>query len=67
MNMSDNLADGNSLRFSTDLSTLLRTQKDYEELTTQFYTTFINDTRFEILKRYDKLKMIGSGAQGVVW
>lgn len=51
----------------TDFSTLMRTQKEYEELTTVFYTIYINDTRFEILKRYDKLKMIGSGAQGVVW
>lgn len=51
----------------TDFASLMRTHKEYEELTTVFYTIYINDTRFEILKRYDKLKMIGSGAQGVVW
>lgn len=42
-------------------------REEYLEMTTQFYVTNINDTRFEILKRYDKLKLIGSGAQGVVW
>ena len=61
LNMSDNTIT------VANLSTLIQTQKDYEELTSVFYTTYINDTRFEILKRYDKLKMIGSGAQGVVW
>lgn len=39
----------------------------FQELTTQFYSIHINDTRFEILKRYESLRMIGSGAQGVVW
>uniref|UniRef100_A0A0N5AF09 Stress-activated protein kinase JNK n=1 Tax=Syphacia muris TaxID=451379 RepID=A0A0N5AF09_9BILA len=32
----------------------------------EFYTVDINDTRFCILKRYQDLQVIGSGAQGVV-
>lgn len=39
----------------------------FEELTTQFHTIHVNDTRFEILKRYENLRIVGSGAQGVVW
>lgn len=64
--MSDNTADSSISRHPADISILRRTQNDYEEWTSVFYTTFINDTRFEILKRYDRLRMIGSGAQGVV-
>ena len=67
VNMSDNTADSSISRHPADISILRRTQNDYEEWTSVFYTTFINDTRFEILKRYDRLRMIGSGAQGVVW
>ena len=69
LNMTDNHGGdhGRSISIPHELSPLLRTEKEYEDLTTVFYTTFINDTRFEILKRYDRLKMIGSGAQGVVW
>lgn len=37
------------------------------ELTTQFHSITVNDTRFEILKRYDSLRFFGSGAQGIVW
>ncbi len=33
----------------------------------QFYTVEVGDTRFSILKRYQNLKPIGSGAQGIVW
>ena len=32
-----------------------------------FYTVEVGDTRFTILRRYQNLKAIGSGAQGVVW
>jgi len=32
----------------------------------QFYTIEVGDTRFTILKRYQNLKPIGSGAQGIV-
>ena len=32
-----------------------------------FYTVEVGDTRFTILKRYQNLKPIGSGAQGIVW
>ena len=39
----------------------------FEELTTQFHTIHVNDTRFEIIKRYENLRIVGSGAQGVVW
>lgn len=31
-----------------------------------FYTVEVGDTRFTILKRYQNLKPIGSGAQGIV-
>ena len=33
----------------------------------QFYTVEVGDTRFTVLKRYQNLKPIGSGAQGIVW
>ncbi|RZC36131.1 hypothetical protein BDFB_005642 [Asbolus verrucosus] len=33
----------------------------------QFYTVEVGDTKFTILKRYQNLKPIGSGAQGIVW
>lgn len=31
------------------------------------YTVEVGDTKFTILKRYQNLKPIGSGAQGIVW
>lgn len=39
----------------------------FEDLTTQFHTMHVSDTRFEIFKRYESLRIMGSGAQGVVW
>lgn len=36
-------------------------------LTSMFYTVEVGDTKFTILKRYQNLKPIGSGAQGIVW
>lgn len=36
-------------------------------LSTMFYTVEVGDTKFTILKRYQNLKPIGSGAQGIVW
>ena len=56
-----------AVRVPADMGALMRTEQEYPDLTTQFYVTHINDTRFEILRRYDRLRMIGSGAQGVVW
>ncbi|PBC30535.1 Stress-activated protein kinase JNK [Apis cerana cerana] len=35
-------------------------------LSAMFYTVEVGDTRFTILKRYQNLKPIGSGAQGIV-
>ena len=32
-----------------------------------FYTVQIGDTVFTVLKRYQNLQPIGSGAQGMVW
>jgi len=34
---------------------------------TEFYTTEIGDSKFTVLKRYESLKPVGSGAQGIVW
>ena len=36
-------------------------------LSTLFYTVEVGDTKFTIFKRYQNLKPIGSGAQGIVW
>ena len=36
-------------------------------LANQFYTVEVGDTKFTILRRYQSLKAIGSGAQGIVW
>lgn len=36
-------------------------------LSNQFYTVEVGDTKFTILRRYQNLKPIGSGAQGIVW
>ena len=33
----------------------------------QFYTVEVGDSTFTILRRYQNLKPIGSGAQGIVW
>ncbi len=33
----------------------------------QFHTVEVGDSIFTILKRYQNLKPIGSGAQGIVW
>ena len=33
----------------------------------QFLTVEVGDSTFTILKRYQNLKPIGSGAQGIVW
>ena len=38
-----------------------------EKSVSMFYTVEVGDTRFTILRRYQNLKAIGSGAQGVVW
>jgi len=38
-----------------------------EKSSSMFYTIDVGDTRFTILKRYQNLRAIGSGAQGVVW
>lgn len=38
-----------------------------EKSGSMFYTVEVGDTRFTILRRYQNLKAIGSGAQGVVW
>jgi len=35
-------------------------------LSSMFYTVEVGDTKFTILKRYQNLKPIGSGAQGIV-
>ena len=32
-----------------------------------FYTIEVGDTSFTILRRYQNLRPIGSGAQGIVW
>jgi len=32
-----------------------------------FYTVEVGDSTFTILKRYQNIKPIGSGAQGIVW
>nr|XP_039253581.1 mitogen-activated protein kinase 8-like [Styela clava] len=37
-----------------------------EELSNQYYTTQVADSIFTVLKRYQNLKPIGSGAQGMV-
>ncbi|GFR17337.1 hypothetical protein TNCT_624481 [Trichonephila clavata] len=37
------------------------------KLSALFYTVEVGDTKFTILKRYQNLKPIGSGAQGIVW
>uniref|UniRef100_A0A8V5GT34 Uncharacterized protein n=1 Tax=Melopsittacus undulatus TaxID=13146 RepID=A0A8V5GT34_MELUD len=33
----------------------------------QFYSVQVADSTFTVLKRYQQLKPIGSGAQGIVW
>ena len=33
----------------------------------QFYSVEVGDSTFTILKRYQNIKPIGSGAQGIVW
>lgn len=38
-----------------------------EKMASMFYSVDVGDTKFTILKRYQNLKAIGSGAQGVVW
>ena len=32
-----------------------------------YYTVEIGDSRLTVLKRYQNLRPIGSGAQGIVW
>ena len=32
-----------------------------------FYTVHLGETQLVILKRYQNLRLIGSGAQGIVW
>lgn len=33
----------------------------------QFYSVQVGDSTFTVLKRYQQLRAIGSGAQGIVW
>ena len=44
-----------------------RPLKMASRLSNQFYTVEVGDTKFTILRRYQSLKPIGSGAQGIVW
>ena len=37
------------------------------DMSNQFYTVEVGDSTFTILKRYQNIKPIGSGAQGIVW
>lgn len=32
-----------------------------------FYSVQVGDSTFTVLKRYQQLRAIGSGAQGIVW
>lgn len=45
----------------------VRTTTNMSRVNTLFYTVEVGDTKFTILKRYQNLKPIGSGAQGIVW
>jgi len=36
-------------------------------MSNQFYTVEVGDSTFTILRRYQNIKPIGSGAQGIVW
>lgn len=38
-----------------------------EKSPSMFYSVDVGDTRFTILRRYQNLKPVGSGAQGIVW
>ena len=33
----------------------------------EFYSVDVGDSTFRVLKRYQNLRPIGSGAQGIVW
>ena len=33
----------------------------------QFYSVQVGDSTFTVLQRYQQLRAIGSGAQGIVW
>lgn len=37
------------------------------DLQEDFYTVDVGDTKFTVLKRYQNLKPIGAGTQGIVW
>ena len=54
-------------RMPVNLNVFVNSEQEYSELTTEYYVTQVNETKFEILKRYENLEMIGFGAQGVVW
>jgi hypothetical protein len=41
--------------------------KNTEKFSESFHCCCVGDTKFVILKRYQNLKAIGSGAQGIVW
>ena len=49
------------------LSPRVSTKMSSSSKSSHFYTVEVGDTRFTILKRYQNLKPIGSGAQGIVW
>ena len=54
---------------SVDIMPLLSPRPSHKmsSKSSHFYTVEVGDTRFTILKRYQNLKPIGSGAQGIVW
>lgn len=56
-----------SLFQTTALVFLTGDETDKMSRHSQFYTVEVGDTKFTILKRYQNLKPIGSGAQGIVW
>ncbi|XP_039287304.1 stress-activated protein kinase JNK [Nilaparvata lugens] len=51
---------------TTPACMLFLSPKMSSRLSSLFYTVEVGDTKFTILKRYQNLKPIGSGAQGIV-
>jgi hypothetical protein len=41
--------------------------KNTDKFSDSYHCCCVGDTKFVILKRYQNLKAIGSGAQGIVW
>ncbi|KAL4660450.1 mitogen-activated protein kinase 10-like isoform X2 [Arapaima gigas] len=62
----EHVEDGKNLAVHVP-STLWHCTMSKSKVDNQFYSVEVGDSTFTVLQRYQNLKPVGSGAQGIVW